>query len=237
MITSPEAYFGAGGDPGGRSQVWEGGLGIWGAVALGGLGAWIGCRRAGVRLPPLADALAPGIVLAQAVGRWGNWFNNELYGRATDLPWGLTIDQWDSAAGRAVETAGRPVVVGPSTPPSCTRALWDLGAAGLLVWADRRFRLGHGRVFALYVAVYCLGRGWIEALRIDQAHRILGLRLNLWTSLVVLARRRRLPGVLARGCGRGGDSALRRSGDRARAGGARPPADAVSRDTRQVAGP
>jgi prolipoprotein diacylglyceryl transferase len=187
VATSPEAYFGAGGEPWRAFAVWEGGLGIWGAVALGAVGAWIGCRRAGVLLPPMADALAPGIVLAQAIGRWGNWFNNELYGRATDLPWGLTIHEWDSASGQALrDAAGNPVVIGTFHPAFLYESIWDVGTAAALIWADRRWRLGHGRVFALYVAVYCAGRLWIEALRIDSAHRILGLRLNLWTSVIVL---------------------------------------------------
>ena len=117
VITSPQAYFGENGDPVSALYIWEGGLGIWGAVALGGVGAWIGCRRLGIKLPPFADAIAPGIVLAQAIGRFGNWFNNELYGRATDLPWGLRIYDWDAAAGRAERRrrrrAGRPRDVPP----------------------------------------------------------------------------------------------------------------------------
>lgn len=92
VITSPEAYFGAGGDPIRALYIWEGGLGIWGAIALGGVGAWIGCRRQGVSFLAFADTVAPGVALAQAIGRWGNWFNQELYGKPTTLPWGLEID-------------------------------------------------------------------------------------------------------------------------------------------------
>ena len=92
VVTSWQPYFGPGGHPVEALYIWQGGLGIWGAVALGGLGAYIAARRAGVLMPPLADALAPGIVLAQAIGRWGNWFNQELFGKPTDLPWGLEID-------------------------------------------------------------------------------------------------------------------------------------------------
>jgi prolipoprotein diacylglyceryl transferase len=185
VITSPQAYFGEGGDPVKALYIWEGGLGIWGAVVLGGVGAWFGCRRAGVKLPPLGDAIAPGIVVAQAIGRVGNWFNNELYGRATDLPWGLRIYEWDTSAGQAkLDEGGEPVVLGTYHPAFAYEAIWDVGTAAVLVWADRRWKLGHGRVFALYVVLYCAGRAWIEALRIDPANHILGLRLNLWTSAV-----------------------------------------------------
>jgi phosphatidylglycerol---prolipoprotein diacylglyceryl transferase len=186
VLTTPEPYFGEGGDPLRAFAIWEGGLGIWGAIALGGVGAWIGCRRRGIPLPAYADALAPGIVLAQAVGRLGNWFNNELYGRATDLPWALTIYRWDSSAGRAVTGAdGAPVVLGTFHPAFLYELLWDVGVAVLVIWADRRFRLSHGRAFALYVAAYCAGRLWIEMLRIDTAEHFLGVRLNVFTSVVV----------------------------------------------------
>lgn len=186
VATSWEPYFGAGGDPVKALYIWQGGLGIWGAIALGALGVWIGCRRRGLRMAPMADALAPGIVLAQALGRWGNWFNNELYGRATDLPWGLRIYDWDQAAGQALRGAdGAPVVLGVYHPTFLYESLWCLGTAALLLWGDRRFKLGHGQVFALYVLLYTIGRGWIEYLRIDEAHHVLGLRLNDWTSLVV----------------------------------------------------
>jgi prolipoprotein diacylglyceryl transferase len=186
VVTTPEPYFGAHGDPVRAFAIWEGGLGIWGAIALGGVGAWIACRRRGIPLPAFADAIAPGLAVAQAVGRLGNWFNNELYGRATDLPWGLTVHQWDQSAGHAVLGAdGRPIVLGTFHPTFLYELLWDLGVAALVVWADRRYRLGHGRAFALYVAAYCVGRFWIEMLRIDTAERFLGLRLNVFTSVIV----------------------------------------------------
>jgi prolipoprotein diacylglyceryl transferase len=186
VATSWQPYFGAGGHPVEALYIWQGGLGIWGAVSLGALGAYIAARRAGVLMPPLADALAPGIVLAQAIGRWGNWFNNELYGGPTKLPWGLQIHQWDQASGHAVHGSdGQAVVLGTFHPAFLYESLWDVGVAGVLIWADRRFRMGHGRVFALYVLLYTIGRFWIEALRVDPANRILGLRLNLWTSVLV----------------------------------------------------
>ena len=179
VLTEWDPYFGAGGDPLQALQVWRGGLGIWGAITLGGVGAWIGCRRRGIRLPAYADAVAPGIALAQAIGRWGNWFNQELYGRPTDLPWGLEIAPENRPEAYAAAETFHPTFLYES--------LWCVGVAIAVVWADRRFRMGHGRVFALYVALYSLGRAWIESLRIDPADLVLGLRFNVWTSLLVLA--------------------------------------------------
>ncbi|MBI4942207.1 MAG: prolipoprotein diacylglyceryl transferase [Actinobacteria bacterium] len=190
VVTSPGPYFGEGGSPVKALYIWQGGLGIWGAVALGALGAYIGARRRGVYLPPLADALAPGILAAQALGRWGNYFNNELFGRPTDLPWALKIYEWDQSAGQALRdsTTGAPIVDpdGPFHPTFLYESLWNAAGVALLLWADRRFRLGHGRLFALYIAVYTSGRLWIEALRIDEATKVLGLRINIWTSIIVL---------------------------------------------------
>ncbi|MFE2027493.1 prolipoprotein diacylglyceryl transferase [Streptomyces hygroscopicus] len=175
VITDYELYFTDGRDWVDAFKIWQGGLGIWGAVALGALGAWIGCRRRGIPLPAYADAIAPGIAFAQAIGRWGNWFNQELYGKATTVPWALKIDG-DADAGR---------VAGTYHPTFLYESLWCVGVALLVIWADRRFRLGHGRAFALYVAAYTVGRFWIEYLRVDDAHHVLGLRLNDWTSIVV----------------------------------------------------
>jgi len=174
VITDYELYFSAGRDWVDAFKIWEGGLGIWGAIALGAVGAWIGCRRRGIPLPAYADTIAPGIAVAQALGRWGNWFNQELYGRETHVPWALHITS---------STGGR--VPGYYHPTFLYESLWCIGVALLVIWADRRFTLGHGRAFALYVAAYCVGRAWIEYMRVDDAHHILGLRLNDWTALVV----------------------------------------------------
>ena len=179
VLTEWDPYFGAGGDPLQALQVWRGGLGIWGAVTLGGVGAWIGCRRRSIPLPAYGDAVAPGIALAQAIGRWGNWFNQELYGRPTDLPWGLEIAPENRPEAYAAAETFHPTFLYES--------LWCVGVAIAVVWADRRFRMGHGRAFAFYVALYTLGRAWIESLRIDPADLVLGLRFNVWTSLLVLA--------------------------------------------------
>lgn len=187
VITSPAAYFGADGHPLDALKIWQGGLGIWGGVAGGALGAWIACRRMGLPLTLVADAIAPALPLAQAIGRWGNWFNNELYGRETDLPWGLKVYVWDLGAGRAVTEAGtdEPLVKGVVHPTFLYESLWDVGVA-VLVWAlDRRYRFGKARAFALYVMAYSVGRFWIEAMRSDDATHILGMRLNNWTSIVV----------------------------------------------------
>jgi prolipoprotein diacylglyceryl transferase len=184
VLSSPRAYFGQGGDPMRAFAIWEGGLGIWGAIAFGGVGAWIACRRKGIPLPAFADALAPGLLVAQAIGRLGNWFNNELYGGPTDLPWALEIHEW--ANGRAVLGAdGQPLVLGTFHPTFLYELLWNLAAAALVIWADKRFRLGHGRAFALYVLSYCVGRLWIELMRTDPAETIFGVRINVFTSIIV----------------------------------------------------
>ncbi|MFN2536348.1 MAG: prolipoprotein diacylglyceryl transferase [Pseudonocardiaceae bacterium] len=177
VITDPELYFASGRDPVRVLYIWDGGLGIWGAVALGAVGAWIGCRRRGMRLADFADAMAPGLVVAQAIGRWGNYVNQELYGAPSTLPWAVQIDP----AHRPADTPD----IGLYQPTFLYESLWDIGVAMLLVWAGRRFGLRNGRLFALYVAAYTTGRAWIEALRIDHANHFLGLRLNDWTSVMV----------------------------------------------------
>lgn len=177
VVSSPDAYFGPGGDPWKAFAIWEGGLGIWGAVALGAVGAWIGCRRHGVRLAVFADAVAPGLLVAQGIGRLGNWFNQELFGGPTTLPWGLMVDDAHLPAGYDPGTTFHPTFL--------YELLWNFAAAALLVYLDRRLRLGHGRVFWLYVVLYTAGRVWIELLRIDPAETVLGLRLNVWTSILL----------------------------------------------------
>jgi len=160
--------------------VWRGGLGIWGGVALGALGAYLGCRAKGIRFLPMADALAPGLLVAQAIGRWGNWFNQELFGGPTDLPWALEVSP-DTAldAGYEIGTTFHPTFL--------YECLWNLAAFVVVLWLERRFRLGYGRVMAVYVMAYTLGRAWIEYLRVDdvQLDNVLGLRFNVWTSIVL----------------------------------------------------
>ncbi len=179
VITDHGLYFGEGKDPIRALEIWNGGLGIWGAIAGGMFGAWIACRRYGILVRPLADALAPALLLAQAIGRWGNYFNQELFGRPTDLPWGLEIDPEHRPDGYQDHATFHPTFL--------YECLWNLGAMGLVIWLDRKLRLGYGRCFALYVMAYCAGRGWIEYMRIDKVEYedVLGLRLNVWTSIVL----------------------------------------------------
>ncbi|WP_232662142.1 prolipoprotein diacylglyceryl transferase [Pseudonocardia sp. TRM90224] len=190
VITDWQTYFGPGGNPISALYIWQGGLGIWGAVALGAVGAWIGCRRRNIPLPFFADAVAPGIVVAQAIGRLGNWFNQELYGAPTTVPWGLEIYRRvdpstgiaDPLGGVAIDHTAIEIV----HPTFLYELLWNLLVAAVVVFADRRFRLGHGRAFALYVAGYTLGRFWIEQMRTDFATRVFGdLRVNVVVSAVV----------------------------------------------------
>jgi prolipoprotein diacylglyceryl transferase len=188
VISSPQAYFGEGGHPLNAFKIWEGGLGIWGAVALGSVGAWIGCRRRGVPFLDYADSAAPGVVLAQAIGRWGNYFNNELFGARTDLPWGLEIHCWDQGAGTATTCPGSSTtILGTFQPTFLYESLWCLLVALALLLVDRRFNLAKGQIFALYGMLYTVGRVVIEMLRTDTANHVLGLRLNVWTSVIVFA--------------------------------------------------
>ena len=179
VATDHARYLGADGNPWEILYLWRGGLGVWGSVALGAVGVIIGARRKGIRLWPVLDACAPGVLVAQAIGRWGNWFNQELFGRPTDLPWGLEIGPTHRPPGFENETLFHPTFL--------YECIWNLLAFALLIWLDRRFRFGHGRMVALYVMAYTLGRGWIEMLRIDtvQLDDVGGLRFNVWTSIVL----------------------------------------------------
>jgi len=173
VVTSPSAYVH---DPVAALYVWRGGLGIPGGILGGVIAGVIVCRRRGIRPGALADAIAPAVPLAQAIGRFGNYFNQELFGRPTHLPWGLEIDPDNPNAVPGAEAYH---------PTFLYEALWNVGVAGIVLWADRRWRLGHGRAFALYLALYAVGRSWIEALRIDDANRFLGLRLNDYVAAIV----------------------------------------------------
>ncbi|MGD6978761.1 MULTISPECIES: prolipoprotein diacylglyceryl transferase [Citricoccus] len=187
VFSSPDAYFGPGFDGTGDLtriwRVWEGGLGIWGAVALGAVGALIACRRYGFKLSAYADVVAPGVLLAQAIGRLGNYFNQELFGGPTTLPWGLQVSpaspNWP--AGTLEGTLFHPTFL--------YEMLWNLAGVGLLLLIDRRLRLRRGMMVWAYVAWYTAGRTWIEMMRIDDAEMItlfgVTQRLNVWTSLLL----------------------------------------------------
>ncbi|ROZ88865.1 prolipoprotein diacylglyceryl transferase [Gordonia sp. OPL2] len=192
LATDWRTYFGDGPkDPIDALKIWDGGLGIWGAVLFGALGAWIGARRHGIKLPPFGDALAPPILLAQAIGRLGNYFNQELYGRETTVPWGLKIYERVDSDGFAdpglITGTSNGNVVAIVHPTFLYELLWNVLVVILLVVADRRFRIGHGRLFALYVAGYCVGRFGVELMRSDPATHIFGTRINVFTAVVVFA--------------------------------------------------
>jgi prolipoprotein diacylglyceryl transferase len=188
VITSPDAYFGEGGEPIKALYIWEGGLGIWGAVALGAVGAWLACRQLRMPLSFVADSMAVGLPVGQAIGRLGNWFNNELYGGPTTSPWGLQIHKMDPRNPGHAEIGpdGQAITLpGLYQPTFLYELVWDLLIAVAVLVIDRRFKFGRGRAFALYVMLYTLGRGVIETIRTDEAHQFLGVRLNVWTSAIV----------------------------------------------------
>lgn len=170
VVTDHQLYFGPGRHPADVLRIWNGGLGIWGAVITGGLAVWVWCRAHRVRFGAVADAVAPALLLAQGVGRLGNWFNQELFGRPSTLPWALEIDPAHRPSGYGQYATFHPTFA--------YELIWDIGGALLLLWASGRFRLGRGKTFTAYVAYYCLGRFFIEALRIDPVNRIGGMRFN-----------------------------------------------------------
>jgi prolipoprotein diacylglyceryl transferase len=162
----------------GPFAIWKGGLGVWGGIGLGVLVGAIVAKRSGASVSALADCVAPGLLVAQGIGRFGNWWNQELFGKPTDLPWGLEI----SADNRPIEYIESETF----HPTFLYEALWCFGAAGLLLIVERKFRLRPGNLFALYVFVYSIGRLWIETLRIDPSHEIAGLRLNVWVAAIAI---------------------------------------------------
>ena len=178
VATDWEKYFGSGQNWIDALKIWNGGLGIWGAILFGGVGAWIGCKYYKIYLPPFADAIAPGIIFAQAIGRLGNYFNQELFGKPTDLAWGLEIAEKFRPQGFESFATFHPTFL--------YEIIWNVLIGFGLIYLDRKYKIGHGRLFALYVSLYSLGRLFIENLRIDEARLVLGFRFNVFTSLVVI---------------------------------------------------
>ena len=158
-------------------EIWNGGLGVWGGILGGVIAGAIVVRRSGNSVYRFMDAVAPGLLLAQAIGRWGNYFNQELFGKPSDLPWALEI----SPENRPVDYALSPTF----HPTFLYESLWCLLGVGVLLLVERRFKLKPPGLFAVYVLWYCVGRFCMELLRIDEAHEFLGLRLNAWVSIVV----------------------------------------------------
>ncbi|TFB76136.1 prolipoprotein diacylglyceryl transferase [Cryobacterium glaciale] len=180
VVTHPNDYFFPGADLWKTLYVWEGGLAIFGAVIFGSVGAYIACRRAGLRFLSFADALAPGMLLAQALGRLGNYFNQELFGTPTTLPWGLEIDPSQPAfpVGLPVDTLFHPLFL--------YEILWNLFGVIIILLADRQFNLRWGRALGLYLVIYGTGRTWFESFRLDPTEfELLGVKINMITAAVV----------------------------------------------------
>jgi prolipoprotein diacylglyceryl transferase len=203
VFTHPNDYFGAGHntwnpfEPGSIWAIWEGGIAIYGALIGGAIGAWIGCRWAKIRFWSFADALAPGLLLAQAFGRFGNWFNHELFGLPTDVPWGLEISSDNSAfpPGLAEGTLFHPTFL--------YEVIWNALGVVVLLWLGRKLTMQWGKLFAVYLIWYSAGRIVWESIRIDPSEIFLGLRSNVWAAIIgvviglviLVVQTRRHPGL------------------------------------------
>lgn len=189
IITTPERFFGPDGDWAEMFRIWNGGLGIWGGVLFGALAAWAWCRHKHYPMALLADAIAPGLLVAQAVGRLGNWFNQELYGAPTTLPWGLKLNMEGTAIGHSEQCYdGATCPSGTLFHPTFLyEMIWNLIGVAIIVYIGSKAmkKLKAGSLFAVYIMWYTLGRTWIESLRIDYAHEFLGVRINVWVSMAV----------------------------------------------------
>ena len=180
VVTHPDDYFYQGADLLDVFKVWEGGLAIYGALIFGAVGVYVGTRKLGLRFLTVADAMAPGILIAQGIGRLGNYFNKELFGLPTELPWGLEIPSTNPAY-----PVGLPDGL-TFHPTFLYELIWNLVGAAALLWLASKLKLQWGRVFGLYLAIYSTGRVWIESIRIDPSEILLGLRINVWSALIGL---------------------------------------------------
>jgi prolipoprotein diacylglyceryl transferase len=197
VITHPDDYFYEGADLLATLRIWEGGLAIYGAISIGAIGAYIGARQLGIRFLTVADAVAPGILIAQGIGRLGNYFNQELFGLPTELPWGLQIPSTNRAYPNGLPDGLL------FHPTFLYEMIWNFTGAALILILAARLNLQWGKVFALYLIVYSTGRIWIESIRIDPSEIILGLRVNIWSALIgltlgiliFLVQKRRHPGL------------------------------------------
>lgn len=181
VITHSSDYFYPGADLTAVFKIWEGGIAIYGGLIGGAVGAWIGTNRAGIKFWSFADAVAPGILLAQAIGRWGNYFNQELYGLPTTLPWGLEINKNNPAFPSGLDEGTL------FHPTFLYESIWSLVGVAVLLLLDRRLSLRWGTMFGAYLIVYSVGRLITENLRIDPSDIILGLRTNVWSAIAGIA--------------------------------------------------
>jgi len=180
VLTHYNDYFGPGKDPLTSLYIWQGGIAVFGSMIGGALGVYIGCRYTGIRFWSFADALAPGLILAQALGRFGNYFNHELYGQPTSLPWGLQIESTNPAY---------PIGLPPGTlfqPTFLYEIIWDLLVVVALLLIERHYHFRWGKLIALYFIFYGIGRVWFESIRIDPSVVFLGLRTNVWAALIAI---------------------------------------------------
>jgi len=180
VVTHPTDYFGPGKNMLEIFAIWNGGLAIFGGLILGAFGAYVGCRQAGIRFLSFADAIAPGVLLAQAIGRWGNYFNQELFGKPTDLPWAIEITRPNLAIPTGLPESS------VFHPTFFYEFLWSVFGLAVLLFLDKRFDLRWGRLFAVYLAYYSIGRFCIEGIRIDPSEIFLGLRTNQWSALLTV---------------------------------------------------
>jgi len=182
VLTHGGDYFYPGANLGNVFAIWDGGNALYGSLLGGAVGAYIGCRRQGIKLWSFADALAPAMLVAQAIGRLGNWFNHELFGLPTTLPWGLEILPTDPMF---------PTDLPPGTlfhPLFLYEMIWNLVGVAIILLVERRFALRWGKAFAVYLVWYGLGRSWLEAIRIDPTSDVwLGIPANIWASFVAIA--------------------------------------------------